>query len=273
MFNPKPTIMKSRLIIFSLTFLVLTLTVFSVVEQNNAKTTTEDKVAANLISDNKPVSDNTYNVHFVDFVYDVNSRFMTTITKEKLLKAKSVLDIVPKEAKWDKLSVETVVVAVLKDTEEIIEIGNEMQLNTAQMNLLKSVDYSSNIYIKTRAINNNYKNKPIEDYPYYITIVPEKETVYNDGHAIFMAYLKEKSRPLITHLNEDQLQAGKIVFTITKNGTIENVQLESSSGYKSIDATMIEIIKNAPGTWKPAENAKGEKVNQTLVFSFGRMGC
>ncbi|MFC4723593.1 energy transducer TonB [Geojedonia litorea] len=265
--------MKPRLIIFSLTLIVLILTIANVVNANNTSVTTEEGVSTNLIPDRIPVTNNTYNVHFVDFVYDVNSRFMTTITKEKLLKAKSVLDIVPKEAKWDKLSVETVVVAVLKDAEEIIEIGNEMQLNTAQMNLLKSVDYSSNIYIKTRAINNNYKNKSIEDFAYYITIVPEKETAYNDGHAIFMAYLKEKSRSLITHLNEDQLQAGKIVFTITKNGTIENVQLESSSGYKSIDTKMIEIIKNAPGTWTPAENAKGEKVNQTLVFSFGKMGC
>ena len=30
---------------------------------------------------------------------------------------------------------------------------------------------------------------------------------------------------------------------------------------------------NAPRAWQPAENAKGEKVDQELVISFGAMGC
>jgi len=36
---------------------------------------------------------------------------------------------------------------------------------------------------------------------------------------------------------------------------------------------MMELIKNTPGNWNPAENSKGEKVIQKLVFSFGIMGC
>ncbi|TVZ59812.1 TonB-like protein [Flavobacteriaceae bacterium MAR_2010_105] len=266
--------MKSRLIIISLALLVLTLTAVSVIDQNNATTPIKETVSTNLVPPkNEPATDYSYDLHFVDFVYDVNSRFATTITKEQLLWATSILDIVPKKAGWDKLSVETVMVAVLKGNEELLEIGSQKELNTNQLELLKSVDYSSNIYVKTRAKNNDAKNSRLEDYAYYITIVPEKEAIYNDGHSIFMAYLKEKSKQLITHLNEDQLKAGKIVFTINKEGHIKNVHLESSSGYSSIDAKMIEIITNAPGTWKPAENADGEKVDQKLVFSFGTMGC
>ena len=51
------------------------------------------------------------------------------------------------------------------------------------------------------------------------------------------------------------------------------VELEESSGYPAIDKTMIELLTNAPGKWKPAKNAKGEKVDQQLVFSFGEVGC
>ena len=36
---------------------------------------------------------------------------------------------------------------------------------------------------------------------------------------------------------------------------------------------MIELIYKIPGTWQPAENAKGEKIDQELVLSFGLMGC
>ena len=36
---------------------------------------------------------------------------------------------------------------------------------------------------------------------------------------------------------------------------------------------MIQLIKNTPDQWVPAENEKGEKVEQELVVSFGLMGC
>ena len=39
------------------------------------------------------------------------------------------------------------------------------------------------------------------------------------------------------------------------------------------DKKMIELITNLPGKWAPAENQKGEKVDQELVISFGLMGC
>jgi hypothetical protein len=33
------------------------------------------------------------------------------------------------------------------------------------------------------------------------------------------------------------------------------------------------LANNLPGKWQPAENAKGEKVDQVLVLSFGIVGC
>ena len=42
-----------------------------------------------------------------------------------------------------------------------------------------------------------------------------------------------------------------------------------TTGYPSIDEKFIELIKNIPGKWIPAENAKGEKMEQEFVFTFG----
>ena len=36
---------------------------------------------------------------------------------------------------------------------------------------------------------------------------------------------------------------------------------------------IIKILNEVPGTWIPAKNSKGEKVDQELVVSFGLMGC
>jgi hypothetical protein len=232
-----------------------------------------------IISNNEPDSIQNYAtvknyyLPISDFDYDVNSRYMATITKDKLFKATSVLDIVPQNAEWQNIPFETVAVAVLQNDNEIREIGNDKELNVAQINLLKSTDYSTDFYIRGRGKNNHPKTGKIEDYVYYLTIVPEKEAEYTIGNDAFIAYLKENSKEQIKYVEESLLRPGKIQFTITKEGTIENVELISTSGYFNIDSMMIELISNSPGKWKPAENSVGEKVNQKLVFSFGMMGC
>ena len=54
---------------------------------------------------------------------------------------------------------------------------------------------------------------------------------------------------------------------------MKDVILISSSGYDSIDERMVGLITDLPGKWKPAENLKGQKVDEQLVFSFGLIGC
>jgi hypothetical protein len=253
--------------------------VISSIDRNNAMLDLSETTSPKIISINESdsvknyVRVKNYYLPISDFDYDVNSRYMATITKDKLFKATSVLDIVPQNAEWQNIPFETVAVAVLQNDNEIREIGTDKELNVAQINLLKSTDYSTDFYIRGRGKNNHPKTGKIEDYVYYLTIVPEKEAEYTIGNDAFIAYLKENSKEQIKYVEESLLRPGKIQFTITKEGTIENVELISTSGYFNIDSMMIELISNSPGKWKPAENSVGEKVNQKLVFSFGMMGC
>ncbi len=47
-----------------------------------------------------------------------------------------------------------------------------------------------------------------------------------------------------------------------------------TTGYPSIDERFITLIKKIPGKWIPAENSRGEKIEQELVFTFGPAnGC
>jgi hypothetical protein len=177
--------------------------VISSIDRNNAKLDLSETTSPKIISINESdsvknyVRVKNYYLPISDFDYDVNSRYMATITKDKLFKATSVLDIVPQNAEWQNIPFETVAVAVLQDDNEIREIGNDKELNVAQINLLKSTDYSTDFYIRGRGKNNHPKTGKIEDYVYYLTIVPEKEAEYTIGNDVFIAYLKENSKEQI----------------------------------------------------------------------------
>ncbi|WP_339705091.1 hypothetical protein [uncultured Kriegella sp.] len=107
------------------------------------------------------------------------------------------------------------------------------------------------------------------------TDVRVKQAEYEGGTKALREYFKANSieAEVKANVQMDELPPFKLVFTVTKKGMIENVKIEGTSGYLSIDNTMIKLISNTPGKWEPAENAKGEKIDQELVISFGLTGC
>ncbi|PHS04082.1 MAG: hypothetical protein COA88_14525, partial [Kordia sp.] len=107
----------------------------------------------------------------------------------------------------------------------------------------------------------------------HLTIIPEKQAVHIDGKNELKKFLKENSKKSRTNVVPEKLRPAKLYFTVTKNGSIKNVKLDRSSGYPLLDEKIIELINNTSGKWKPAENYKGEKIEQELVVSFGLMGC
>ncbi|MEO1013305.1 MAG: hypothetical protein AAFX53_18580 [Bacteroidota bacterium] len=107
----------------------------------------------------------------------------------------------------------------------------------------------------------------------YLAVDPVKQAEYKGGKEALMEYLKENSENARAGQLMDKLQPFKLLFTVTKNGTIENVRLDGTSGYIAIDVTMMFLVTKAHGKWEPAEDSKGEKVDQELVVSFGLTGC
>lgn len=109
--------------------------------------------------------------------------------------------------------------------------------------------------------------------PPYLYVPLEKQAAYEGGKDALMEYLKVNSKEARVGMSMDELPPFKLLFTVTKKGTVENARLDGTSGYLSIDLKMVELIAKAPGTWKPAENAKGEKVDQEQMVPFGLTGC
>ena len=210
-----------------------------------------------------------------NFYYAVASRFNATITKEDLQKAKSLQEIVPEGATNGINSFKDVIISILPDDKARKVKGKNEILTPGQLALLQSAEYSTHFFIRGNYFHNKYGLSELEeDYLiYYMTVVPEHQASFMKGHTALMNYLRLKSAKEVTNIENKELKPGKIQFTITTDGTVSNVILESTSGYDSIDNKMIELIKSMPGKWNAATDSKGEKVEQELVYSYGLIGC
>ncbi len=207
-----------------------------------------------------------------NFYFEMGSEFQTTITREKLNQAKSVMDIIPEANYWRDKSIKTAELSILKNYffANLSATSTHLSLNEKQIKILPSAYYSDNLKI---IINGEDYNQASIHRAYLVTVVPEMQATYNMGLYNFLVYLKKNTESVVGGIDESKLRAGKISYTITSTGELTNVQLLGSSGYPAIDNRLLELIKTAPGKWTPATDSDGKAVDQTLFFSFGAMGC
>lgn len=268
--------MKKKVIIFCTVLTTLSLTAFGMINWNiteadlaevssNERTVTENQIE-------RKVNDNIS----ADFQYDIGTRF-NSITKDELGNARSFSDFIADEHSERIVSFKSLSVTILKDSEltDVEETTNSGIFSIEQINILRSVNYSTNILIKAEYTEKSYLTGDLEDSTWtpHLTIVPDKQAVYEYGNDALLYYLKENSKAKTYIVQKDKLKPAKLYFTITKNGTVSNAKIVRTSGYPTIDKMMIELINKTSGIWQVAENSKGEKVDQELVFSFGSMGC
>ena len=267
--------MKKNIFIFCITLLSSSLTAYGIISWSNQE---KNKIVSSCGMQNSAEAvDSRYGKEDTveDLVYDVDSRFMHTITMEELNKAKTIFDIYPKKAAITVDSYESVLVSTVNSESEIKEFGFNEILNKGQLELIKSFDYSTNFYVQADYLIKNEKTGEMsrEYIVYYITIVPEQEAVYIDGKNALISYLKNGTSDKTSIIKRDKLKSGQVSFTVSKEGKIKNVELWSTSGYPTVDEELLKTVTNIPGKWVPATNSKGEKVDQEFVFFFGLQGC
>lgn len=212
-----------------------------------------------------------------DFIYKIQNRFNTTLTKSQVQHATSIIDLVPKEETEYLIDYKNVLVAktiLVKDKDVEVWGENEI-LNENQKNLLSSLNYSDNYFINADCIKRYSKSDISENYRlvYYLTVVPEQEAYYNLGYDGLIDYLKIETKKLVSTTSKNDLKPGRINFTISPKGKVESVSISSSCNYPEIDRKMEKLMNKLPGTWIPAKNAEGENIAQQLVFFYGIEGC
>jgi len=270
--------MKKSILISCLALSTLSVTAFAYMSWSQ-----NDPEPKKVISAGKaPDSSSAYSFNYVlkpmeesDLLYDVSSRFIATISKDKLHNAVSILDIVPEEGTEGLENFHTVSVSVIRNGEDITEAGHGDALNAAQIQLLQTADYSTNIHVNSFCMKRDATTGQLENYElvYYITVTPEKEAYYLGGREALIALLKANLKEKTAFISKDQLRPGQVSFTVTRDGTVDHVKLTSSCGYEMIDEALVEQIRTMPQRWTPATDAKGANVDQGLVFFFGMQGC
>ncbi|KZS41103.1 hypothetical protein AWE51_23410 [Aquimarina aggregata] len=268
--------MKKNTLIFAIALITISMLIFGFNNRNVSVNTPITKTTSKSLVPEGQITDN-YNFNFFpDFLYHVDTRFQA-IKKDKINNAISIHDFITLEDIKSITSYKSVSVIILDDNKQtdIRETGTSDLLTNAQIKLLQSAGYSTNIliradyqkkYTSTGGIYDSYATP-------HFTVAPEKPATYGNDKNALIQYLKENSRLEVSIIKQNKVQEGKLFFTVTKNGVISNVKLGTSSGHPSVDQKMMELIYKAPEKWKPAENTKGEKVDQELVFFFGTMGC
>ncbi|MCW5517483.1 energy transducer TonB [Muriicola sp. Z0-33] len=269
--------MKKRILVFSTVLAALGLTAFGFINTTNTVTVAEVITNKKAIAPGAAVEGPVVEKDRPDFRYDINTRYLMTVSKKKLQQAKSIKDILPYDWTDFVVSYKKVSVNIIENNErtEIRATGTSEVLTQDQLQLLQSADYSTNILIRADYMEKHEESGELTSnyFTPHMTVVPTQQAVYLDGKDALIKYLKENSREFTSNVEKGKLQPGRLNFTVSKNGTISAVELESTSGYPVIDKTMKALITNMPGEWEPAENAKGEKVAQKLVFFYGIIGC
>ncbi len=264
--------MKKRVLILSSVLLAFSLTAYSFINWNQEEVACTESTG----TFKNDFTSSFASMELPDLLYKVDSRFMWTITKKDLLNAKSIKDIVPKEATKYVETFSSSKVAILKENrEEVVELGKEGIFNDAQLELLKTADYSTNFYVHGNYGETNYilNDRHQTHLIYYITVIPEQEASYGNEEEELINYLKESTKEAVSIITRDKLEPGQVSFTISKEGIVKDVKLNSTCGYASVDATLVDLVSKMPQKWSPATNEKGEKVEQEFVFFFGLEGC
>ena len=268
--------MKKSILITSTVFSSLILFTFGFTNWKNLEVEQSEAIINKNVSINKQIPEKVKNRIFTDFIYDVGPRF-GAIKKTKLNNVTSFNDFISNEHAERIVTYKSVSIIIIKGDKktEIRETSYSEILTPTQIKFLQSLDYSTNILVWANYQENNKNTGKLEDNSWtpYLTIVPEKQASYSKGIDTLKKFLKEKSETARIGVDAEKLKPAKLYFTVTKKGTIKNVTLDRSSGYPLVDEKMIELIKTTHGKWNPAENYRGEKVNQELVVSFGLMGC
>ena len=251
--------MQKSLVVIALAVTMISLTAFSYINWKSA-----DMKETNL-----KVEDD-------DFLYEIGPRF-DAVTKAEISKAYTIFDFLDDRQAPPGELFESVTINIVEDEwpNGVRVVGDSEILNVQQRELLLSAATSTHFSVRGEYHVRNKETGTLEDsslHP-YLTIVPEKQATYADGNDTFLKYLRSHNRRNLPTLESDKLRPAKLYFKVTTEGKIVDIRIGNHSGYDTLDKIMMNLLKNAPSAWIPAENAEGEKVDQQLVISYGRKGC
>ncbi len=144
-------------------------------------------------------------------------------------------------------------------------------LNQEQKELIRLADRNSDITVSVMYIpNNSLKNNTEKQIDFKVTIMPDKNAIYNEGAEQLIQYLQQNSIVNIEAGSFTGYDLTAIKFTVTEQGHISDIQVAMPSKDAKTDEMLVTAISKMPN-WKPAEFSNGLKVKQNFVLTIGNM--
>jgi TonB family protein len=149
-------------------------------------------------------------------------------------------------------------------------IGKNERLSQEQQHILDNADMASELTLDVNYQYLNPVNSVMEPKNIHVvlTIQPDSEASYAGGEAQMQEYLRINALNKVSATIAKNRKTVAIRFTIDETGQVDAVRLSKSSGDISTDHQLIDAIRKMP-QWRPAENAKGQKVKQEFEFRIG----
>ncbi|MFP4845566.1 hypothetical protein [Winogradskyella sp. PE311] len=264
--------MKKSFISYSTGLILLSLLIIGCSNRNTHKIKTKDLALETKTIESKNKTG------IPDVYYGIDTRH-AAVTKAEVHNATTIYDFLNEGEKAQIENINSVKLTIIKDNQlsQIEASGTTDQLTNTQKDILKATEYFSHFTVRTEFKSKNKDTGKLEErfFGPHITVAPEKEATYLDGKESLIEYLKMNSKDGMYVIKDNKLGAIKLSFIVSKEGTVKDVKHDAmTTGYPSIDKNFMNLIKNIPGKWTPAENAKGEKMDFEFVFTFGpRDGC
>ncbi|NRB46346.1 MAG: hypothetical protein HRU41_01645 [Saprospiraceae bacterium] len=267
--------MKKSILIFGTLAVGLSLMAFSFLNRNKPEVVSPGDTTKPAPLYEYNLTDLIAPIKNADLVYKVGSRYLQTISKVDLHAAKSITDILPEKEFESKGFYRNATISVFKNDVKTTELAEDAVLTEAQIKLLQSTDYSSNVQVSAlyEYERPEGRNRSYDAVMHFLSITPSREAEFAEGYDALINYLRENSKDHTAHIHKQQLKGGQFSFTVTKEGKLEQVEMKSTSGYEEVDQVLINLLKELPGKWKPAMDANGHKIDQEMTFFFGLEGC
>ncbi len=268
--------MKKNSLIFMVVIVVMSITAFTLISFQDTEVAVKEASSHNVAKENVAFDVINDEIILPNFFLTVGTRF-NSITKSELDNTRAFKDFIGDKHANRIVEYSRLSVIILEDSEftaSRVE-GTSGNFNKEQLEFISTIKPNTNILIWADYREDDPYTGKIEESHWtpYLTVVPEKQAVYEAGNDALLSYLRNNINNNIGNVDEDKLKPGILYFTISKEGLVNNLRLQNSSGYMEIDERIIELIKNTSGKWLPALNSDGQKVEQELTISFGKGGC
>ncbi|CAM1351669.1 energy transducer TonB [Tenacibaculum insulae] len=206
--------------------------------------------------------------------YFVKGANKKTITKSKLIKAKTLKDIIEHfPTSWIS---EYVSIDVYRTTagKEVKASSKNLILTAKQKALFKNANIGDDVLIKIAyKSKNSVTNKlNLNEANIKMKVFPESSARFIGNENSLQEFLVKNSDNDLANWQYKPMESAIASFVINEIGTVTAVKIVTSTGVVSLDQSIIALLYKMPN-WKPAMNYNGKPVKQQFEFVIGDMGC